>query len=363
MSRVAVTGLATFSAAGIDGASFLSALEAGRSLGMAESTPTLRGRSRELRVARLASFDRQAWLAPSRLRRMSELSQVWTIGCLAARADAGLEGPAGQAVHAPSRRGVFLGTGLGCIDATWEYLQGLCRDGAAQASPLLFSESVSNAPAGHSAIELDAQGASETLTCGDASAAAAVAAGLRAVRDRRVDVAYCGGVELLLEPVLRVLGGIGAPRFLGEGCACLVLEPLEAARTRGARVHAELAGVAMASDPACSAAEWSRRIEPIAGVLRAANAAAGSSTVDRVFLHVSGAPAAREAERGAALSVWPQVEPAWASRVFGDFAAAGGLGLAAAVRCASRTPGAATVALASAWGGGLFALTARAQHH
>ena len=120
--------------------------------------------------------------------------------------------------------------------------------------------------------------------------------------------------------------------------------------------------MAMAADPACPAGEWSRSIEPIADVLRAANAAAGSSSVGHVLLHVSGAPAAREAERGAARSVWPHLEPAWTSRVFGDFAAAGGLGLAAAVH-ASRMPGAATVALASAWGGGLFALTARTQPH
>lgn len=351
MTRVVVTGVATLTAAGVDTPRFCEALEAGRSLGRAETIRTLRGREVEMRLARLAPFERESLLPPGRLRRMSELSQVWTIACLTARADAG------ETFHPPARRGIYLGTGFGCIDATWDYLQGLVRDGTAQASPLLFSESVSNAPAGHSAIELEAQGASETLTSGDGSAAAAVASAFRAVRDGRVDVAYAGGVELLLDPLPRVLAGIGAPRFLGEGCACLVLESLDAARARGARVYAEILGVALAADPACPAEQWSRNPEPIAAVLRSANRAAGGSNVERVFLHVCGSPASRAAERSAAEQVWPGCAPIVPARVFGDLAAAGGIGLAAAVL---SSPVGATVALVSAWGGALFALTAKA---
>ena len=355
MTRVVVTGVATLTAAGVDTARFCEALEAGRSFGRPETMRTVRGREVEMSLARLAPFEREPLLPPARLRRMSELSQVWTIACLVARADAGLDG---ATFHPPPRRGVYLGTGFGCIDATWDYLQGLVRDGTAQASPLLFSESVSNAPAGHSAIELEAQGASETLTTSDGSAAAAVASAYRAVRDGRVGVAYAGGVELLLDPLPRVLAGIGAPRFLGEGCACLVLESLDAARARGARVHAEIAGVALAADPECPAGNWSRNPEPIAALLRRASRAADGVSVERVFLHVCGASASREAERSAAEQVWPGCTPIVPARVFGDLAAAGGISLAAAVLSASRST--ATVALASAWGGALFALTAKA---
>jgi len=61
-------------------------------------------------------------------------------------------------------------------------------------------------------------------------AATARSSSTRAIEDGRVGVAYCGGVELLTPELLRVIAALGAPRFLGEGCASFVMESAESAR-------------------------------------------------------------------------------------------------------------------------------------
>lgn len=359
MSRAVITGIGCIGPSGVGTEALVAAVRQDRPLGGIESVPTLRGRRRDMRVARVAPFDRESYLPARKLRRMGELSQIWTIACLLARSDAGLDSPeSGADPHPPERRGTFLGTGFGCLGETWEYLEGLSRDGAAMANPFLFSESVANAPAGHSAVELDARGHSCTFTCGDASAAAAVAAAASSIRDDRVTLAYCGGVELLPEPIVQVLAALGAPGFLGEGCVALVLESLDCARARGARVYAEVAGHASASDPRCRPTEWSTDAIRMAGVMRRAVERTGDgSGVGKVFLHACGSPPAEEAEGRAVVSVFPKAEAVRASRVFGTLAAAAGFNLAlSALDASRRSSEEAVVAPAWSWGGGLFSI-------
>ena len=359
MRRIVVTGISCLGpvAGGVE--QFAAAFREERPLGHTESVDTLRGRRRELRLCRLAPFDRETFLPAHKLRRMDELSQVWTIACLEARADAGLEATdSGEAHHSPESRATFLGTGFGCIECTWTYLETISTGGAAAANPFLFSESVANAPAGHSAIELDARGQNCTLTCGDASAVAAVAAGTQAIRDGRAEIAYCGGVELFPPPLVRVLAAAGAPAFLGEGCVCLVLESLESARARRARIYAEIAGRAAASDPGCGSTEWSVDVARMASVLRRVAHGDVPRTVRKVFLHASGSEAAESAESAAAALVFPDAPTVAVAHVFGSMAAAGGFSLALATRDASCITAEETgIVTAWSWGGGLHAVS------
>ncbi|MCI0659250.1 MAG: hypothetical protein L0170_19520, partial [Acidobacteria bacterium] len=265
MNRVVITGVGVLSPAGVGVETFRRALSEGRPLGEAVDRPGRHRRPNPLKVAKIPKFDREQYLPARKLRRMGELSQIWTLACLLARSDAGLEQ---EAPAPPEKRGTFLGTGLGCIDTTWEYLEGMLKDGMGSASPYLFAESVANAPAGHSAIEMDARGTCVTLTCGDASAAAALATAARALRDGRLEMAYCGGVELMTEPLLRVLAPLGGPSHLGEGAVCLILETLQRAKNRKARILAEIVGVGLASDPQAPATSWSCDPQVFASAMR-----------------------------------------------------------------------------------------------
>lgn len=363
MSRVVITGLGCLSPAGCGVDPLVTALASGGMLGEVREVPAPRGRSRSLRVARIPSFNRQALLPARKLRRMGESSQIWTLACRDAHLHAGLDQAAGAQAPPPDMRGTFLGTGFGCTDTTWDYLEGVFKDGMATASPFLFAESVANSPAGHSAIELDARGACVTLTCGDASAAAATIAGERALRDGRLELAYCGGLELMTSPLLNALASLAGPGFLGEGAACLVLETLSSARSRGARIFAEVAGSGMASDPRASATCWTARPEPIREAMRKALDAAAKldpkrpARIGKVMLHACGRPPSDEAEQRAAEAVCPGVPQESVTPILGTHAAAGGLALLAAALEVERSG--SVLLSAHAWGGSAYALVLR----
>jgi len=354
---------------GLGAGPLLTAVREGAPLGQVEEVATMRGHTVGVRVARVPVFDREAHLSARALRRMGEVSQIWTIACLRARADAGLSGDAASA-HRPERRGTYMGTGFGCIDATWDYLLPVLRAGAGDASPFLFSESVANAPAGHSAIEIDTRGASFTFTCGDASALVAVSRAADAVRTGRVDVAWAGGIDLMVPPLVHVLALLGVP-FLGEGAACFVVEEAEAAARRGARALAEIAGGALLSDPLAGANRWSRDAAAYERCMRRALGATRSpaldpgsgevtapatvrepepSRVESLFLHAATDSAARQAEADAAASVCPGTPVTHVTDVTGMFGACGGFALAAAT--AAHCTGDRLVTAAS-WGGAL----------
>ncbi|MCI0568071.1 MAG: hypothetical protein L0Z52_07770 [Acidobacteria bacterium] len=361
MNRVVVTGIGVLSPAGVGLETFQSALSEGRPLGEAMKRSGRHGVPRLLTVAKIPQFDREQYLPARKLRRMGELSQIWTLACLLARTDARLD--AEEASTPPEKRGTFMGTGLGCTDTTWEYLEGMLKDGMGSASPYLFAESVANAPAGHSAMETDARGTCVTLTCGDASAAAALGTAARALRDGRLEMAYCGGVELMTEPLLRVLAPLGGPSHLGEGAVCLILETLQRAKNRKARILAEIVGVGLASDPQAPATSWSCDPQVFASAMR--RGLAGSREEEEtgpppssLLLHACGWQASDEAERVAGEAVCPGVRQWAITSLFGTHAAAGGLTLVAAVLRA-REHG-SILLHAHAWGGGAYSLQLRA---
>lgn len=357
MNRVVVTGIGSVGPAGVGRESLETALRDGRSLARTESIEAMRGARRDLSVARLAPFAREEFVPARKLRRMGELSQIWVISCLLAGRDAGLpESGSDGAPYPPESRGTYLGTGLGCIDTNWEYLVGMYKDGAGMANPFLFSESVANAPAGHSAIELSTRGATITFTCADASGAAAVEFGARAIREGRVRMAYCGGIELLCDPLVRVIASMGSIESIGEGAICLILESLETARARGARIYAEVAGNGAASDPGAGAVNWGHDPAPLRiSISRAAKRAGGE--ISKVWLHAPPSARAAEAERQVARSVCPGATLLGTTDLFGALAAAGGFNLAAAILDASH--GGSILVNATSWGGSIYSAVFR----
>ena len=365
MRRVAITGIACAGAFGWNLPALGDAVASEQPGGAIEEVVSTRGRVRRMRVARLAPFARDSVLPSRTLRRMGEVSQVWTICCLQAVRDAGMESLAACAVP-PERRGTFLGTGLGCTDTTWSYLTGLNADGAGMANPFLFSESVANAPAGHSAIELDTRGTTISFTCADASAATAIAHAARAVADERLDAAWCGGVDIVSEPMLHALAALDVP-FVSEGAVCFLLEPLATARARGARVYAELAGWGAASDPAAGATSYGTDAAPIERALRAALGRARREAgqpvlpVSTIYLHAAADGPASGAEQRAAARVCPGAAALSLHGRLGALGAAGGFPLAAAALQASGAPaqGSGILAVSCGWGGTIAALLLR----
>ncbi len=168
------------------------------------------------------------------------------------------------------RCGVYLGTGMGgalTLEAGYEdlYLQGKDR-----LPPYTVLRTMHNAAAAHISIDFGLRGPTCTYSTACASSAIAIGEAYRAIRHGYADAAIAGGAESLLTlgvlrawEALRTLAtedaddpGSSCRPFskdrtglvLGEGAGMVVLEDLEQARARGARIYAELAGYGAASD-------------------------------------------------------------------------------------------------------------------
>lgn len=237
----------------------------------------------------------------------------------------------------PARTGLVLGSALGNLGETTLFLDRLFARGAG--NPLVFPNLVLNAPLSYASIELGVTGPTAFVTELEASGEAAIDWGTRLVADDEADVCLAGAADEL-DPVLyEVLADAGAlapdaPRPLdaastgtlpGEGAAVLVLEPLAAARARGARVYARVVPQAGATVPA-RVHGWPHDAARLAEVLRPALTGA-----DAVLAAASGRPDLDAVEAAAlACVLGGRPVPVTAPRgAIGDFGAAGALAVAA----------------------------------
>lgn len=384
---VVVTGIAVISAAGGGVAPFREALRTGKPLGEEREIALPRGKRSRIRVAPLGAWDAGEHLSPRELRKMAPESQAVCTAFMEANRDSGAPGRPLQA----DRVGTYLGSGFGCTRTTENYLRGIFTEGMATASPFLFSESLASSPLGHAAIHLDARGPSIALAGGDAAAVAAVAEGWREIRRGRIDRAICGGFELagptLIEVLARLMEHGAHPGSIGDGVAAFVLEEEKQARAGGAPLLARIVGAGAAGDPRARRTDWSHdpaawaaahdaamahagraaALAPPGGgappvqVGRAAPATQRGSSVTRigcVYRHDPPSHGAAEAERRSIerLQVERGVERTEGVHgVFGSYAAAGGLSIAAAILACDEAGGPVLVS-AGSWGGATAAI-------
>lgn len=253
--RVAVTGLGAVSAAGWGVPSLWSALREGRTaLGPFSRFDHARHRTH------IAGQVPDGPSSPPLSREFARLTFSERFALFAAReavAQAGLEVPLEEGPV-----GVFFGTSTGgLLESEW-YLDRLWEPGGPRASLQLMAGHQLNAPGDAVARHLRATGPVETISSACASAALAVAAALDALREGEVEVAIAGGSDCLCATTyagfnsLRSVDEFPCRPFaedrsglsLGEGAGVLVLEPLERAQARGARVRAEIRGAGASCD-------------------------------------------------------------------------------------------------------------------
>jgi 3-oxoacyl-(acyl-carrier-protein) synthase len=182
-------------------------------------------------------------LSPHMLRRTDRLSQmIVTAALLAAE---GARWRAGDGLRA----GVVVGTGLGCLQRTDQYLDGIVRDGVAHADALTFPDTVDNAPAAHVSLSLECRGPSLTVSQHEISGECAVVLGALLLRRRLVSTVVVAAGDVASPRLRQALGRL-APRLRpGDGAAALLLEAEEEAARRGAPVLGRLLGYAQAAAP------------------------------------------------------------------------------------------------------------------
>jgi 3-oxoacyl-[acyl-carrier-protein] synthase II len=295
---VVVTGIGCISCFGLGHSAFIDALRSQQS-GIAPLTRFDTSGCHSHQAATIRSFDPAAFIAPLKLRRVD------SVGRLAIAATRLLFEDAGCVPDSAGRDdvGIALGTCTAGLDSLVEYLGGLTERGPTGAPAILFSNTVSNAPASLCAIEFRLRGPNVTFTQREASSLSALAFSVGAVRQGRVTTMITGGADWVEETFFKVHDRFRAlsPRrgdrgntieaarpfdrhrngfILGEGGFLMLVEAESAARARGARIYGDILGVG-ASASKTDLNEWpDQPAGPIAAMRLALNDA--RLTPDRI---------------------------------------------------------------------------------
>jgi 3-oxoacyl-[acyl-carrier-protein] synthase II len=266
--RVVVTGLGTTSPVGGDVASTWEALVAGKS-GVRHITADW-AQELPVQIAASAAVEPTDVLERVKARRLDRSAQFAMVAAMEAWADSGLD----QGGVDQERLGVAMASGIGGVTTLLAQYDALLEKGPRRVSPLAVPMLMPNAPAANIALYVGAKAGVNTPVSACASGNEGVALATDQIRLGRADVVLAGGTEAAIHPLpiaafanMMALsktasgeaGGdptavsrpwdVARDGFvLGEGAGVLVLEELEHAKARGARIYAEVLGAGITSD-------------------------------------------------------------------------------------------------------------------
>lgn len=319
--RVVVTGLGAITPVGHTAPQTWDAFVQGRS-GVAEATLCDASVFPTRLAAEVKGFNPDAHIPPKESRRMARCSQLAIVAGREAVTDAGLD-----MAHVDRERiGVILGVAFGGIDILMDPIRRFVNEGVTRVTPHVPLETLINMPAFHIGIEHGFRGPLSTLGTACAAGTQAIGEALEWIRRGACDVALAGGAEAQISPLffigftsMKVLSTYeGDPTkasrpfdlnrdgfVIGEGAVILVLEELEHALRRGARIYAEVLGQAATADAFHIAAPDPAGAGP-ARTMRWALADAGIAPqqVDYINAHGSGTQPNDAAETAAIKQVF-----------------------------------------------------------
>ena len=313
MRRVAITGVGAICALGRNAAEFAESLRQGRpGIGPIESTDTSQMRFQN--GAEVKGYSHQPYFDDRRADFMDRFAQFAVIAAREAAADSGVEWTPELRENAAIVTGSCVG-GQSTEDIGFHELYKL---GHNRVHPLTIPKTMANAGASHISMEFGITGPSFTISTACSSAGHAIGQAFWMVRSGITDLAITGGSEapfslgiLKAWEAMRVVSPDTCRPFskdrrgmiLGEGSAMLVLEPLDAAQARGARIHAEIVGFGMSSD-ACHITQPSS--EGAARAMRAVLRDAGLAPeqIGYINAHGTATPANDSTETAAIRSVF-----------------------------------------------------------
>ncbi|KLU64679.1 3-oxoacyl-[acyl-carrier-protein] synthase 2 [Desulfosporosinus acididurans] len=211
------------------------------------------------------NFEPTEWIDKKESRHMDRFAQFAIAAAKLAVQDSGLDF---ENVN-KERAGAVMGCGIGGVITFEEQKEVLMNRGSNRISPFFVPMLIGNMAAGHLSIEFGLKGSSMTIVTACASSTNAVGEALRLIQRGDADVILCGGTEAPLtalayagfcsmkamstekenpEQACRPFDQRRSGFVMGEGAGVLVLESLEHAKARGARIYAELAGYGSTSD-------------------------------------------------------------------------------------------------------------------
>ncbi len=238
---IAVTGLAAISPAGLGTGLLREALRDGKS--RLESVADDIAVERGTLWGKVGNFKVSDFMPPLKARKFDRCSLFAVIAAGMALRDADID----TALADPTRIGIVLGCGFGGIVNSEEFLRGYFTKGAEGLAPMLFPNTVPNAPASNASIEHGLKGPNVTFVQRFCSAESAFMMACRFLEEGRADIMLTGGVDELNPLMIRAFGALGQLRghakSFGEGAGILVLEKAGHARERNAEILAEVGDI------------------------------------------------------------------------------------------------------------------------
>ena len=256
--RVAVTGIGALSAFGDTHADLWSGLAAGRSA-IRPLTLVAPGSLRFPNAAQVPDYDPSRYFDEKEAQMLDRFAQFAAVAAREAIQSSGIE----FSPDLGERTAIVLGCsggGKSTEDDGFHHLYALREP---RVSPLTIARAMSNAGASRVSFEYGITGPVFTVSTACSSANHAIGQAFRMVRSGEVEVTIAGGSEAPLSmgflkawEAMRVVAPDTCRPFsldrrgliLGEGAAVLVLEPMDRARARGAKILGEIAGFGMSSD-------------------------------------------------------------------------------------------------------------------
>ena len=259
--RVVITGLGAVTPLGLTMQESWQAVREGR-CGIGPITQYGTTGQKVTLAAEVRGFDPEAYMPRAQAKHMGRFTQFAVAAAVQALADAGLT------AFDPDRCGVAVSSGIGGqIITEAEHLRGMER-GFDRVSPFYIPMAISNMAAGQVAIAVGFRGMCTCPVTACAGGSNAVGDAFRHIRDGYADVMLCGGTEASITPL--AIGGFTSMKALtqatdpnrasipfdaersgfvmGEGACILLLEEIGHARSRGARILAEVTGYGVTCD-------------------------------------------------------------------------------------------------------------------
>ena len=262
--RVVITGMGAMSALGVTVDEFWHGLKAGRSgiapltLCSTEAYPCKIG-------GEVKGFDPAKYMDPKEVKRLARFSQLAVAAAVQAMADSKVD----MAKEDPDRVGVLMGCGAGGLPETEQQVRLMIAKGGMRVSPFFIPSMLVNMAAANISRMFGATGYTSTCITACAAGTQAIGEATEVIRRGAADIVITGGTEAGISEI-----GMGGFCTIGaltrrndapgrasrpfdkdrdgfapaEGAAALIVESLEHAQARGARIHAEIAGWGVTSD-------------------------------------------------------------------------------------------------------------------
>lgn len=261
--RVVVTGLGAVTPIGNNVKDFWASIREGK-VGIG---PITKFDTEEYKVkvaAEVKDFNAKDHMDPKAARRMEPFSQYAVAAAREAYEDSGLN----IEEEDPFRAGVIVGSGIGSLQELERSYDKLLKQGPNKVPPLMVPLMISNMAAGNISIQLGFRGKCTDVVTACASGTHSIGDAFRAIQYGDADIMAAGGAESCICPtgvagftILTALSKVNDPMkasvpfdkdrsgfVLGEGAGVVILEELEHAKARGARIYAELVGYGATAD-------------------------------------------------------------------------------------------------------------------